>query len=194
MTEFTQREYDILAQWLASSELANKAMPMTQLEGYLFALICAPTPISEEVWIDKALGGQLASLSDDKLFALMGFHNAVSDIVFEQGYRVSTRVTLEEESEKNLSQNAELHLWALGFSQGIAHYIETIVTSQQLNEGLHEALAMTLGYLCFFADLSHSKTDCSKVLPLLDDFSEGFAALIEACVIDADLVDDSDGL
>lgn len=194
MTEFTQQEYDILAQWLASSELANKAMPMTQLEGYLFALICAPTPISEEVWIDKALGGQLANLSDDKLFALMAFHNAVSDIVFEQGYRVSTRVTLEEESEKNLSQNAELHLWALGFSQGIAHYIETIVTSQQLNEELHEALAMTLGYLCFFADLSHSKTDCSTVLPLLDDFSEGFAALIEACVIDADLVDDSDEL
>lgn len=192
MIEFTQIDKHALASWLASSEMAPYAMPLSQLEGYLFALIAAPTPIIEDIWVSEALGSKSEQLADDKLFALMAFHNDVSDHVFEKGYALSSRISMMQPSAANLSKDSELHLWALGFTQGIKHYIEPIVSANNLNGELSEALAMTLGYLCFFADLNNDASLCDDVISLLEAFAEGYAELIEACVLDAGLIEEDD--
>ena len=192
MIEFTQADRQGLATWLASGDMVDHAMQLPQLEGYLFALVAAPAPIIEDVWVTEALGSKSELLEDDKLFALMAFHNDVSDHVFEKGYILPSRVNVLQPSSANLAENSDLHLWALGFTQGIKHYIEPIVSANNLNGELSEALAMTLGYLCFFADLNNDAPLCDDVISLLEPFAEGYAELIEACVLDAELIEEDD--
>lgn len=188
MIEFTTEDKQALTNWLASNEMAAQAMPLAQLEGFLFALVAAPSPIIEDIWVKQALGNKSDNLADDKLFALMAFHNDVSEEVFEKGYDLSSRIEILSPSNANLSDNTELHLWAHGFALGINHYIEPIVTSENLNTELQEAISMTLGYLCFFADLTNDAHLCDEVLELVTPFAQGYAELIEACVLDAGLV------
>lgn len=192
MIEFTQADRQGLATWLASGDMVDHAMRLPQLEGYLFALVTAPAPIIEDVWVTEALGSKSELLEDDKLFALMAFHNDVSDHVFEKGYTLPSRINVLQSSSANLAENSDLHLWALGFTQGIKHYIEPIVSANNLNGELSEALAMTLGYLCFFADLNNDASLCDDVISLLEPFAEGYAELIEACVLDAELIEEDD--
>jgi yecA family protein len=192
MIEFNQADKLALANWLASDAMNKAAMPLAQLEGFLFALVAAPSPIIEDVWVSQALGEKSAELADDKLFALMAFHNDVSEQVFEYRYNLPSRIEIVSPNSANLASNSELHLWAHGFALGIAHYIEPIVSSTQLNPELSEALGMALGYLCFFADLSNDANLCGDVLELITSFAEGYAELIEACVLDAGLVVDED--
>ena len=191
MIKFTAQDKSALAAWLETGEFASSAMPIIQLEGYLFALVCAPLPIEEDSWVVEVLGDDVTELAEDKLFALMAYHNAISDKVFESGYRVSDYIDVAVVAGDNLSQSSDLHLWSAGFSLGIAHYIEKIVTAEKLSEELSEALAMTLGYLCFFANLENDASLSEAVIDALDDFSEGFASLIEASVINAEIADDN---
>lgn len=190
MIAFSSQDKEHLARWLTEGEFAEKAMPIQQLEGYVFALVCAPSPIIEEVWVAQVLGGDVTALADDKLFALMAFHNEISECVFDKGYCVSSRICVHQSADKNLSEKADIHLWSAGFALGVQHYKDAIINSDKLSDELHEALAMTLNYLCFFANLRNDKDHCAGVVDLLDDFSAGFASLIEACVIDAGLVED----
>lgn len=192
MIEFTKEDKIALASWLESDENKAHAMPIAQLEGFLFALIAAPSPIVEDVWVKQALGEKSEHLADDKLFALMAFHNDVSDEVFEKGYDLASRIQILSPSKANLTNTAELHFWAHGFALGINHYIEPIVTSESLNTELQEAIAMTLGYLCFFADLANDASLSDDVLELVQPFAQGFSELIEACVLDAGLVVEED--
>jgi uncharacterized protein YecA (UPF0149 family) len=194
MIEFTPQDKSALANWLSEGEYANSAMSMDQLEGFLFALVCAPLPISEEVWVDQALAGDISMLAEDKLFALMAFHNVISEQVFEKGYRLSESIAFDKKAQNNLTNDAPLHHWAVGFSQGIQHYIEPIIDAKQLSSDINEALAMTLGYLSFFANLDNDKTLCEDVMVLLDDFTQGFAGLIEASFLDAGLAQDGEAV
>lgn len=189
--EFTPSDRAQLATWLESPSFAGNAMSIAELEGFLFALVCAPEPVSEELWLQSALPQQqLAELDEAHLFALMALHNDVSNRVFESGYQISQVIPFADEAHDNLRADAMLHLWSLGVAKGLAFYIEPLVSADGLTEQLREALVMTLGHLCFFSDLENPAEQAGFVIPVLDDFAAGFAALIETVALESGLFND----
>lgn len=82
MIEFSEQERAALEQWLASPIFNNKALSVTQLQGFFCAVISAPDTIPASRWMPDALGGELAceSLEQPKEFIdlLMRFYTSVA--------------------------------------------------------------------------------------------------------------------
>lgn len=190
--EYTTSERAQLATWLEDPSRAANTMSIAELEGFLFALVCAPEPIPEQEWLAEVLKQGVENLEENELFALMALHNDVSNRVFETGYKVTDVIPIADDPAANFSADSMLHLWSLGFAKGLAFFIEPVLSAPNLADELREALVMTLGHLCFFSDLENPAEHAETVLPTLNDFTLGFAALIETVVLDAGLAGEDD--
>ncbi len=191
--EFTDQQRAELARFLDETP---SAMSLAQLEGYLFALVCAPTPSSVDEWVKAALGSELSTLSDDHLFLLMNFHNQVSDAVYETGYRFDvSEVTLP------ISVSSPAAQWSLGFKIGVAGYVPKLLNALVEQPELLEALTMSVEFLGFFATEGLDKTSeqdaqiqtaLDAVKSSFDGFALGFAELIEVCALQSGMVAQDD--
>ena len=181
---FTNEQREQLTNWLAAQQSLG-VMGINELEGYLFALVAAPSPISEETWLQQALANNTHELAEDKLFALMALHNDVSERVYSDGYAVSKVINITQPAQDNLALGAPLQLWSQGFCRGAALFIENLLSEQQnpSYHDLYEAFSTTLAYLSFFANPQNDPTAADDVLTVLDGFAEGFASLVEALAL-----------
>lgn len=180
---------------------AGNAMPLAQVQGYLFALICAPAPIEEEQWLQEVLGDQAADCDESVLFALMGLHQEISEQVFESGYKLTSNVTVAQHWQDNLAVDAELHQWAQGFVLGVSYYLEPLLNAPACPEQSKDMLAQAVTVLGLFADAEQfsihaassgqdEQTFNDALVDMMADFSLGFAELIELTAVQSGLFDD----
>ncbi|SFD21176.1 UPF0149 family protein [Pseudoalteromonas denitrificans] len=193
-------ELNLLSQWLDSDETAHDVMSLMQLKGYLFALICAPSPVEDELWLKEALADDLSALSDDKLFALMALYNDLSTQVFETGFKLPKAFMEERDVNANFTDESELHLWSKGFVRGIG-YAGQLLECENIDIDLRSAFAMAVTCLSYFADetSAHMQSEQQKIdfatlssqmLEMMPDFASGFAELVEALAVSSGLFND----
>lgn len=196
----TPDEKQALAAWLASPELAGKAMSFAQLEGYLFALICAPAPLEMDVWVKQVVGEDISALSEDQLFALMALHNEMSEQVFETGFVLPSYLkTLTGQCIEDQIQG-DGQLWCLGFALGAVDYVSDILKSGQLDEELSESFTLAFNCLSVLAQPDQITANAKQLsmpddvyltnmISLMPDFALGFAELVEMAALQSGLFD-----
>lgn len=178
-----------------------QAMDLAQLEGYLFALICAPAPSEPSEWINTALGEQVAQADDSVLFALMALHNDLSDAIFSHGFRFAQHYQLQPHWQDNFLPSSQLAKWSSGFLIGIESYYHTLQAAKALPKSSKAALQQAVYSLGFFANeenlqLQRQETGqpaaqlCETFYQLIGDFSLGFAELIECVAMQSGLYND----
>lgn len=196
----TETELNLLADWLSGSETPVDSMSLPCVEGFLFALICAPTPVEDEVWLNEVLAGDLSSLSDDKLFALMALYNHLSTDIFETGYQLPKSLNIADSIADNFKQNSALHSWSLGFARGVG-YAGDLLNCENIDIELRSAFAMAISCLSFFANEAnaqqqaqeqnlHLETMSQQMFELMPDFATGFAEIVEAMAVSSGLFND----
>jgi len=196
----TTTELNLLADWLSSDETSAEAMNLSCVEGFLFALICAPTPVEDEVWLNEVLAGDLSSLSDDKLFALMALYNHLSTDIFETGYQLPKSLIVTDNVAVNFTHESALHNWSKGFARGIG-YAGDLLNCENIDIELRSAFAMAISCLSFFANESsaqeqaqeqntHLETMSQQMFEMMPDFAAGFAEIVEAMAVNSGLFND----
>ena len=196
----TATELNLLADWLSSEDTSAKTMNLPCVEGFLFALICAPAPVEDEVWLNEILAGDLSTLSDDKLFALMALYNHISTDIFETGYQLPKSLTAAENIADNFTHDSALHNWSKGFARGIG-YAGDLLACENIDIELRSAFAMAISCLSFFANESsaqqqaqeqnsHLETMSQQMFELMPDFATGFAEIVEAMAVSSGLFND----
>ncbi|WP_105253605.1 UPF0149 family protein [Pseudoalteromonas sp. T1lg75] len=180
---------------------ADNAMPLAQVQGYLFALVCAPAPIEEEVWLREVLGGDALACDETVLFALMGLHQKVSEQVYESGFKLTENIQVAQRWQDNLLADADLHQWAKGFVLGVNYYLEPLLSAPSCPEQCKEMLAQAVTVLGLFADAEQFSAHAASsgqgeqafndaLVDMMADFSLGFAELIELTAVQSGLFDD----
>ncbi|WP_105214935.1 UPF0149 family protein [Pseudoalteromonas sp. T1lg22] len=180
---------------------AGNAMPLAQVQGYLFALICAPAPIEEEQWLQEVLGGHAADCDESVLFALMSLHQDISEQVYETGFKLTSNVAVAQRWQDNLAADAELHQWAQGFVLGVSYYLEPLLSAPSCPEESKDMLAQAVTVLGLFADAEQFSIHAANsgqdeqafndaLVDMMADFSLGFAELIELTAVQSGLFDD----
>jgi len=198
----TAKELNLLADWLSSDETPEKAMTLSGVEGFLFALICAPAPVEDEVWLNEILMGDTSSLSDDKLFALMALYNSLSTEIFETGFKFSKSLLLADNHQDNFSFQSNLHHWCNGFARGVG-YAGELLNCENIDIELRSAFAMAISCLCFFANEENAEQQAQEqnialdtlshqMFDMMPDFATGFAELVEAMAVSSGLFNDED--
>jgi len=196
----TPIELNLLADWLNGDKTSSKAMNLPCVEGFLFALICAPTPVEDEVWLNEVLAGDLSSLSDDKLFALMALYNHLSTDIFETGFQFPKSLALDYDVAVNFTHDSALHNWSKGFARGI-DYAGDLLGCENIDIELRSAFAMAISCLSYFANESnaqeqaqeqntHLETMSHQMFEMMPDFATGFAEIVEAMAVSSGLFND----
>lgn len=196
----TETELNLLAQWLSGDETSAKAMNLPCVEGFLFALICAPAPVEDEVWLNEVLAGDLSTLSDDKLFALMALYNHLSTDIFETGYQLPKSLIVDDNVAVNFTHDSALHNWSKGFARGVG-YAGDLLNCENIDIELRSAFAMAISCLSFFANESsaqqqaqeqnmHLETMSKQMFELMPDFATGFAEIVESMAVSSGLFND----
>lgn len=195
MTElvFDSTQRNQLAQWLGAQSAAG-VMSIHELEGYLFALVAAPAPINEDVWVEQALAGNTQALAEDVLFALMALHNDVSERVYSDGYAISKVIEIATPALENLKLGTPLQQWSQGFCRGAALFIENLLSEQRNPdyEELYQAFSTTLAYLSYFANPDNEPSAAEEVIAVVDGFAQGFASLVETLALATGQIADDD--
>ncbi|TMO44193.1 UPF0149 family protein [Pseudoalteromonas ruthenica] len=179
----------------------DHAMDFVQLQGYLFALVCAPQPIEPELWLVDVLGEQAAKSDESVLFALMNAQQQVSDQVYSEGFNLRKVVQLRQPWLHNFANDAPILLWSQGFAIGVSYYIEPLLTAQAVDDNSREMLLQAVTVLSLFseqqafcaqaAQSGQSEQQFAEVLfDMMADFSLGFAELIELVAVQSGLFDD----
>lgn len=87
MIEFSEQERAALEQWLVKPIFSGKGLSVTQLQGFLCAVISAPDSIPASRWMPDALGGEPAFESPQQaqefMALLMRFYQSVASALEE---------------------------------------------------------------------------------------------------------------
>ncbi|PAJ73512.1 hypothetical protein CJF42_15395 [Pseudoalteromonas sp. NBT06-2] len=196
----TSTELNLLADWLTGDETSKKTMNLPCVEGFLFALICAPAPVEDEVWLNEILAGDLSSLSDDKLFALMTLYNHLSTDIFETGYKLPKSLIVVDDVAANFIHGSALHSWSKGFARGIG-YAGDLLDCENIDIELRSAFAMAISCLSYFSNESnaqqqaqeqniHLEAMSQQMFEMMPDFATGFAEIVEAMAVSSGLFND----
>ncbi len=192
----TAEQIEQFADWLSGVETPTNTMSLYEVEGYLFALICAPEPVENEVWIREVFSGDISHISDDRLFDLMAFYNHIAHQVFDIGYQIPKALVVTQDVQHNFIPDSYLHLWSVGFVKGICTYHEKLQVATQGEVNI--AFNMAIQYLSYFSDIALAsqlskieQVDLAqlniKVFSLMNDFAVGFAELVEMAALESGL-------
>ncbi|MEO2281302.1 UPF0149 family protein [Pseudoalteromonas pernae] len=179
------------------------AMPFAKVNGYLFALVCAASPIEPDDWLAEVLGKDAAQTDESVLFALMNLHHHVSEQVYDTGFNLHKSVPLNASWQDNLASNSAISLWASGFNLGVSRYIDTLLSAEALEAETKEMLSQAILVLGLFssesdfvalaqANAQNEQQFHDQVLDMMGDFSLGFADLIEISAVQSGLFDEEE--
>ncbi|BBN80249.1 hypothetical protein PA25_02340 [Pseudoalteromonas sp. A25] len=189
---FTPEHRQLLADYVAHRQ---GAMPLSMVQGYLFAAICGPDAVEVEPWLaDVSCNDQ--AIDESVVFAYMALHHQITEQVFSGTYQLPWL---------NETDYGARHLWSKGFLTGVETYFESFQSSSRVTGELKEALQMATEQLAFFS-LEHSQIvqfcthqQCNErdfinqQTQLAQEFAQGYAQLIETVALQSGLYDDEQG-
>jgi hypothetical protein len=168
-----------------------QAMTLAQSEGYLFGVICSPSPLDVHEWLEQIIPGTANELDEDILFLFMALYHKISEQVFELGYKLPSVFSLEF-----------CKPWSEGFLVASKTYAEPLLSAPELDIEFKQALESALSTLSFFALDEQAIAQIAaqnnmSVAALYEyqyesmgDFALGFAELIEVVAINSGLITD----
>ena len=167
------------------------AMTLAQSQGYLFGVICSPSPLDVHEWLEQILPNTANDLDEEMLFLFMALYHKISEQVFETGYKLPEKFDLEF-----------CTLWSTGFLVATKAYAEPLLSAPRLDTDFKEALESALSTLSFFALEQHAIEQIALQNSMttealsqyqyesMGDFALGFAELIEVVAINSGLITD----
>jgi len=168
-----------------------QAMTLEQSEGYLFGVICSPSPLDVHEWLAQILPNTANDLDEEMLFLFMALYHKISEQVFETGYKLPVELNLEF-----------CKPWSEGFLVATKAYAEPLLNAPELDTEFKQALESALSTLSFFALDQQAVTQiaqqnnmtsdalCQYQYESMGDFALGFAELIEVVAINSGLITD----
>ncbi|WP_404342211.1 UPF0149 family protein [Pseudoalteromonas mariniglutinosa] len=198
--QFSSQQSELLVSYLDGQD---NALSLTQTQGYLFAVICAPEPLDVHQWLEQISPGCDGQMDEEVLFAFMALYQQISEQVFETGYKLPAN--LQRTNANTTQQYPDTHecqQWSKGFLYGANGYIEKLLVAPQLAADLKDALLSAQHNLGFFV-LPHAQlvelakqheipedTLCQQQYEVMGDFALGFAELIEIVSVNSGLYND----
>jgi len=168
-----------------------QAMTLEQSEGYLFGVICSPSPLDVHEWLAQILPNTANDLDEEMLFLFMALYHKISEQVFETGYKLPVEFNFEF-----------CKPWSEGFLVATKAYAEPLLNAPELDTEFKQALESALSTLSFFALDQQAVTQiaaqnnmtsdalCQYQYESMGDFALGFAELIEVVAINSGLITD----
>lgn len=125
-----------------------------ELQGFLYAVTCAPELIKPSEWMPMVFGDHeagYASLEETKqvMTDLMSTYNSVNEAVFGQKAGLPADCAFCDDVLANLEDDAAVRQWSVGFRLG--HVWLEDVWDQYIPEELDDQFAATLLTLSFFS-------------------------------------------
>jgi uncharacterized protein len=116
-------DLDLLDEHLSSAELADDAMMLSELDGYLTAVAIAPTPIPPNEWLPEIWGEGGPPFAGAReagavIAAIMGLYNDNLTALADQGRPFEPLFIIDRDG------STFADIWAQGFVRGVALRLE----------------------------------------------------------------------
>jgi len=145
-----------LRTFLAHPDIAEHALTLGQLQGFLFALACAPELVPPSEWIPVVFGEEPLFRDDDEvegvIGALMALYNEVNRGVLERSHGLPDDCALRDDPLANLEPDAPVAAWCEGFRFGHLWLEES--WDVPMDEDMEDELAACMAALTLFASRS----------------------------------------
>ena len=162
--QFTELQAKQLSTFLNTQ---SKAMNLEQSQGYLFGVICSPTPLDVHEWLEQILPNTANDLDEEMLFLFMALYHKISEQVFETGYKLPVEFTLEF-----------CKPWSEGFLVATKAYAEPLLNAPELDAEFKEALGRVRGK--FSGNLKTPDSELTmEYSDLLSESKDEIAKLVE---------------
>ena len=176
----------LLTRFLASPERPEGTLSYHGVQGFLFAVACAPDLIKPSEWLPVIFDdqdAQYASMEEAQsvLEALMVLYNAVNAQVLEGNVALPDDIPLEAPALENVGNTTALGQWSKGYFWGHDWLVE--LWDQYTPDELDEELGSCLMILSFFYDRKLAEAYHQEVVKSggqsLDEFAEKLLGMFE---------------
>jgi uncharacterized protein len=176
----------MLKQFLASPQRPKDTLSYHELQGFLFAIACAPELVKPSEWIPAIFNGREAvyesmAEAQNVMQALMELYNDINSQVFTGKVALPGDIILNIPALDNVGEAAPLGQWSLGFFQGHDWLME--LWDHYTSDELDEELGSSLMILSFFssrklAEAYYQETVKSRTHSL-EEFAETMLKMFE---------------
>jgi uncharacterized protein len=183
----TPRELERLAAFLAAPERPEGTLRLGELQGFLFAVVCAPELITPSEWLPLIFDDGEAAYRDvaeakEMTSAIMAVYN---DIARQVRIDHTPRLPFElrRPAIANFEPGAPLQQWSRGFSYGHSWLEE--LWDAYIPESLDQEFGSTLMVLSFFSDrhIAEALHGETKSRQSLEEMAELLGGLIEDAML-----------
>ena len=173
--------------FLASSARPEGTLSYRALQGFLFALACAPETVVPGEWLPKVFSRKEAGFADQDeaqrvLGLLVEMYNETTDAVLEESYVLPDECALLDDVLGNFGPDGPVGQWSLGFLLGHQRLEESwdAHVPKELT-GEFGAIMLSLSYFSS-ARLARAFIDEMKSRPTLQAFSETMRETLPAAI------------
>jgi len=143
-----------LSLFLSQEQRPQQCMNLPQLQGFLFAVSCAPYEIEAEDWLPVIFNEQDPNFQSDAeadavLDVVMAIYNYLDQQVEERKVALPASCAPTEQLESDFSEGAPFGLWCSGFLIGHGWLEECW---EGLSEALDEDIGSCMMILSFYAE------------------------------------------
>lgn len=154
-----------LRAFLADRRRPPGTLKYHELQGFLFAVACAPELVKPSEWMRVIFGEREAEYENLEearaiIGELMALYNLVNAAVFEHRAALPTDCRLRAETLANLEDDAPIAQWSRGFLQGHQWLEES--WNAYVPKRLDEEYASLLMTLSFFASKTLAEAFCAE--------------------------------
>ncbi len=143
-----------LSAFLAQSKRPEQTLSLPQLQGFLFAVSCAPYEISSEDWLPIVFNEQDPGFQGDEeanavLDVVMALYNYQDQQIEECKVALPDSCLPAAELDRNFSEGSPFRLWCSGFLIGHG-WLESCW--EELDSDLDEVVGSCMMVLSFYAE------------------------------------------
>lgn len=162
----------ILEPFLSSPDRPEGTLGFHELQGFLFAIACAPQLIMPSEWMPLIFNEEEAGYADmDEAEAVtsgvMALYNDINGQVVERSVTLPRSIRLEKSVLDNVGDQADLGQWSSGFFIGHDWLVELwddFLSSEPQEDELDEELGSCLMILGLFSSLEMAEAFHDEVL------------------------------
>lgn len=179
----------LLSRFLSSPRRPPGTLNILELQGFLFAMSCAPVLVKPSEWLPLIFDDQDAAYASAEeaqsvVQALMELYNEINDAVRNGSVTLPADVTLVAEALDNVGETAPLGQWSRGFLLGHDWLREP--WAQYIPDDLDEELGSCLMVLTFFSSRTLAQSYCQEMGKsrghTLEDFASQMLAMVENAI------------
>ncbi len=168
----------LLTQFLTSSQRPEGTLKYHEVEGFLFAIACAPDLVRPSEWLPLIFNEQEAGYAgmeeaQSVMAALMELYNAINTQVLEGEVALPDEIQFNLPPLENVGEAAVLGQWSRGFFMGHDWLIES--WNHYTPEALDEELGSSLMVLSFFSSRKLAEAYYQEIAKPSDQSLEKFA-------------------